>query len=86
MFRMTIKKTHKHSFKNSNRVLDPDRLVTHQSSEEWYDPEMLRQCPFDPVHVIQAYRYQQHILRCPKKSRKGDSGKEKKNRVESTGN
>ena len=42
----------------------PGRLVTHPSSEEWSDPEMLRQCPFDPVHVVQAYRYQQHILSC----------------------
>ena len=80
MFRMTIKKTHKHSYKNSNRVLDPDRLVTHQSSEEWYDPEMLRQCPFDPVHVIQAYRYQQHILRCPKNPEK--TIPEKRRRIE----
>lgn len=29
---------------------------------------MLRQCPFDPVHVVQAYRYQRHILRCRKQN------------------
>ena len=32
------------------------------------DSEMLRQCPFDPVHVVQAYRYQRHILRCKKQN------------------
>ena len=29
---------------------------------------MLRQCPFDPVHVVQAYRYQRHVLRCLKQN------------------
>jgi len=53
-------------------------LVTKMASEKFADPEVLRTCPFDPVHVVQgplifsltfsnickAYRYQRHILRC----------------------
>ena len=33
------------------------------ASQEWGDPEMPRHCPFDKVHVVQAYRYQRHVLR-----------------------
>ena len=44
---------------------------------------MLRQCPFDPVHVIQAYRYKQHILSCPKNPEKAI---QEQNPEESTGN
>ena len=29
-------------------------LVTRNASEKFADPEFLRQCPFDPVHVIQG--------------------------------
>ena len=61
----------------------PGRLVNHQSTEKWSDPEMLRQCPFDPVHVVQAYRYQQHILSC---RRNPENANQENDRVESTEN
>ena len=61
----------------------PGRLVTYPSSEEWSDPEMLRQCPFDPVHVVQAYRYQQHILSC---RRNPENATQENDREEATGN
>lgn len=44
------------------------RVVTYTASQNFADPEQLRQCPFDPVHTIQAYRYQRHILRCRKQN------------------
>ena len=44
------------------------RVVTYNPSQTFADPEQLRQCPFDPVHTIQAYRYQRHILRCRKQN------------------
>jgi len=43
-------------------------IKTHLPSQLHADSEMLRQCPFDPVHVVQAYRYQRHILRCRKQN------------------
>ena len=47
-------------------TLEPSRLVTHQPSEKFHDPETRRECPDDSCHVIDAYRYQRHILRCRK--------------------
>ena len=47
--------------------------------------EMLRQCPFDPVHVFQANRYQQHILSCRKIQKKRSKTRIRKNRPEMTG-
>ena len=29
-------------------------LVTKMASEKFADPEVLRTCPFDPVHVVQG--------------------------------
>lgn len=60
----------------------PGRLITPKLSEEWSDPEMLRQCPFDPVHVVQACRYQQHILSC---RRNPENAIQENDREQSTG-
>ena len=49
-------------------TLEPSRLVTHQPSEKFHDSETRRQCPYDSCHVIDAYRYQRHILRCRKQN------------------
>merc|ERR1739838_455836 len=52
----------------TSAVTGQGRVHTYIASQNFADPEQLRQCPFDPVHTIQAYRYQRHILRCRKQN------------------
>ena len=47
---------------------EPGRFVTHQPSGKFHGSEIPRECPFDPCHVVAAYRYQRHILRCQKQN------------------